>query len=229
MKVVLSKIRYFAIFAFIILFLGSCSQDTSNGHITAGDVYISFSNNGLEAANPHVLTSEDIYLTGSSCTGAFFYIPSLGSNDGGRILECETSSGLNGLVNNIVNIDNYQSWLVVKMNILVQIDGRLPEAIANRYAAAIPGIGASSIRPPNSNSQMEQPIIPTITPIPTTTITEQLLNTSTVAIYPSVTPLPTATNHICGSICQDGSLSDSTGSGTCSHHGGVRGPRYCNK
>lgn len=32
-----------------------------------------------------------------------------------------------------------------------------------------------------------------------------------------------------GSICNDGTTSDATGSGACSHHGGVREWRCCQK
>jgi hypothetical protein len=76
---------------------------------------------------------------------------------------------------------------------------------------------------------------PTLTLMPsaTNTATYTLTKTKTATLIPTFTPsrLPITeipTLRLCGSLCNDGFHSTSTGgSGTCSHHGGRAGPWYC--
>lgn len=62
---------------------------------------------------------------------------------------------------------------------------------------------------------------PVATPAPTNTPTSAPLSAPTNT--PTGVPLPTAppTQHRIGAICRDGTRSTATGSGACSHHGGV--------
>jgi hypothetical protein len=222
------KVFYFLI-VFIPTIIVSCGQAGTPSFISSEEVYLSFLRNNLEAQNPHALTNDEIGVNIASCPGAYFFIPSLGSDIGGRIFSCFNSTELLTLVANIVNIDNQRSWLIVKANTLVQLNGIITEQLVKQYAQAIPGTGSISIRPPFTNIITGQTNTPTYTP--------SLFITETVIILPSqlptetstLAPTFTATYHLCGSICNDGSYSESTGSGTCSHHDGVREPWYCNK
>jgi hypothetical protein len=63
-----------------------------------------------------------------------------------------------------------------------------------------------------------------ITPTRTKTIT--FTRTITNTRFPTATPAPERLVR-CGAICRDGWRSSSTGSGTCSHHGGVSQWLYC--
>jgi len=50
--------------------------------------------------------------------------------------------------------------------------------------------------------------------------------TPVVVVAPTPTPTPTPSRTRIGAVCNDGTLSDATGSGACSSHGGVRCWRY---
>jgi uncharacterized RDD family membrane protein YckC len=70
-------------------------------------------------------------------------------------------------------------------------------------------------------------ITPTYTATPTSTSTLTATPTSTFTPTQTYTPIPTLTPYPtlpprCGAICVDGTISSSTGRGTCSGHGGVR-------
>jgi hypothetical protein len=183
----------------------------------------------LEAVNPHKLSNEELGMFANTCSGAFFYIPSIAENTGGQIIECNNPDGLNKLIVYIVNTDNNKSWLIMKHNIFVQIDGRITEQLARQYAQAIPGNSLYSLRPPYIQTQEIQYTTNTPINLPSISFTETFTPSLTETITPTIIPSVTATSHLCGSICNDGTNSESVGRGTCSSHGGVRELRYCNQ
>jgi hypothetical protein len=126
------------------IFLQSCTQGiVTPKKISAEEVYLAFKSAGLEAENPHSLTKEDYGMAPFVCTGAYFYIPSLCPDCGGRIFECDNQNDLNSLAAYYINLGKNSaslfSWVFIKGNILVQINGNLPESTARRYEQAIPG------------------------------------------------------------------------------------------
>ena len=78
----------------------------------------------------------------SVCQGTRFFIPSLGPDNGGRIFICENQSvqaALAGYYRALGESDaTLFSWVFEKGNILVQINGELPKATAQKYESAIP-------------------------------------------------------------------------------------------
>jgi hypothetical protein len=131
---------------FAVILLQSCSLLPSpTSKITAGDVYLAFTKAGLEAENPHSLTKEDYGSAPYVCAGALFYIPSICGDCGGRIFECDNQNDINALATYYIQLGNSNpllfSWIIIRNNILVQINGQLPEAMAIRYKEAIPGEG----------------------------------------------------------------------------------------
>jgi putative peptide zinc metalloprotease protein len=68
---------------------------------------------------------------------------------------------------------------------------------------------------------------PTLSPAPTSTSTPEPTPTPTPEPTPTPTPTPPPTSRYrIGAICNDGTSSTATGSGACSHHGGVRCWKY---
>jgi len=68
--------------------------------------------------------------------------------------------------------------------------------------------------------------LPTPTTVPTATRMPNPTQTPTLTSTPWPTSVP-APSVRCGAVCRDGWRSDATGSGACSHHGGVAHWVYC--
>jgi hypothetical protein len=142
------KTRLILLSIISLVFFQSCSADTpAPKKITAMDVYLAFKSAGLEAVNPHALVKEDYGMAPYVCTGGYFALPSLCPDCGGRIFECNNSQDINSLAtyyDGLGKIDpSFFSWVFIKGNILVQINGSLPEESAMRYKQAIPGPGTA--------------------------------------------------------------------------------------
>lgn len=73
--------------------------------------------------------------------GTSFLIPSLGEDRGGRIRSFDSPEDLEKTKAYSVKLGKesaaFFSWVFVKDNILVQIDGNLPEEHAKKYEAAL--------------------------------------------------------------------------------------------
>ncbi len=80
--------------------------------------------------------------------GRRFLIPSQCSDCGGRIFTFETQSDLYRLSAYYASLGKPGepgfSWVLVRDNVLVQIDGRLPEAKAAKYDQALERLEASN-------------------------------------------------------------------------------------
>ena len=76
--------------------------------------------------------------------GTRFLIPSLGPNSGGRILSFANADDLAKARDYYVEAGKASamlfSWVFVKDNIVVQINGTLPEEQAKKYEAALDGM-----------------------------------------------------------------------------------------
>jgi len=121
---------------------------------------------GVEIGETYPLTNQDIGLGPRVIVeGTRFFIPSLGKNNGGRIFSYASQADLNATKNYYLNAVKAggatRIWLFTKDNILVQINGGLPDAKAKQYEAAMNKI--PSIVLPTAT-----PIIPTAIPKPTT-------------------------------------------------------------
>ncbi len=100
---------------------------------------------GLEVSNPRPMTSDDFGLVPMlAIEGTRFFVPSICTDCGGRIMSFSNEEDLAIVHNYYEQMGRYGavlfSWLFVKDNILVQINGEMPEATAKMYGAALEGI-----------------------------------------------------------------------------------------
>lgn len=131
------KQKTFVLFVLIVLVLSACGSS-----VTGDDVVTAFKNAGLEAEGAYAMTKDDYGFGPYVCTGTRFLIPSIGADNGGRVFICDNTEDLELLKNYYDELGRssalFFSWTFVKGNVLVQINGDLPEDKARQYEAAIP-------------------------------------------------------------------------------------------
>ncbi len=96
----------------------------------------------LEFSNPTNMTKDDYGAAPmSAAEGIHFYIPSLCADCGGRLYSFATIEDLALMEHYYTELGRqsawFFSWVFVKDNILIQINGDLPEETAREYEAAI--------------------------------------------------------------------------------------------
>lgn len=133
------KIKFLSIAMIITMLITACGGSAS---VTGDDVVAAFKAAGLEAETPHAMAADDYGLAPFVCKGTRFFIPSLGADNGGRIFICENTEDRDKLATYYTAAGEasaiFFSWVFPKDNILVQINGDLPEDVARQYEAAIP-------------------------------------------------------------------------------------------
>ena len=97
---------------------------------------------GLEASDSRPMISDDYGLVPMlALEGIRFYIPSICSDCGGRIMSFADAEKLQIVRDYYGQMGRFSavlfSWVFVKDNILVQINGELPEADAREYQAVL--------------------------------------------------------------------------------------------
>jgi hypothetical protein len=97
---------------------------------------------GLEVSNPRLMISDDYGLVPMlAVEGTRFFIPSICSDCGGRIMSFADEEKLVIVRDYYGQMGRFSavlfSWVFVKDNILVQLNGQMPEADARRYEAAL--------------------------------------------------------------------------------------------
>ena len=130
-----------SLFLFFIIMMavlvGACSAK-----LTGNDVVTAFKNAGLEAESTKQMSKDDYGAAPLVCEGTRFFIPSLGQDNGGRIFICDNNDDRDSLANYYQDLGKssalFFSWVFVKDNIVVQINGDLKEDIARKYEQAIP-------------------------------------------------------------------------------------------
>ncbi len=140
----MKKVISFLFVALILMvFLAGC------GGVKNEDVIQAFKDNRLEAENTKTMTEEDYGATPMLAEeGIRFFIPSLGEGSSGRVLRFDNKEDLEttkkyyeslGKVNTStkLKIPSLFSWVFVNDNILVQINGELPEEKAKKYEEAL--------------------------------------------------------------------------------------------
>ena len=125
------------IFVLLATILMGCAKQ-----VTGEDVVAAFKAAGLEAESTRPLTKDDYGAAPFVCTGTRFLTPSIGADNGGRIFICDSAEDRDLLTNYYTELGKssalFFSWVFVKENIAVQINGDLPEEKARQYEAAIP-------------------------------------------------------------------------------------------
>lgn len=111
------------------------------GGLTSDKVIQAFKDAGLEAENTSTLTKEDYGVAPYVCAGTRFLIPSIGVDKGGRVFQCDNDKDRDALVSYYTELGKvsaaFYSWVYVKDNIVVQINGDLPEETASQYETAL--------------------------------------------------------------------------------------------
>lgn len=97
---------------------------------------------GLEVENPTPMTKDDYGLAPMIATEATrFFIPSLCDDCGGRVFAFENADDLEAMQTYYEKLAEgsaiFFSWVFVKDNILVQINGDMPEEQARQYETAL--------------------------------------------------------------------------------------------
>lgn len=141
--------------------LSACASVFSAGFEkwTSDQVVEAFKASGLPCEEVRAITEEDYRLEGKVCPagidlttrlgpppkealeGRRFFAPSLCNECGGRILSFASQEDLEELRTWYVGRGRefcvFESWLYVRGNILVQIDGDIGEEMAKQYEAAM--------------------------------------------------------------------------------------------
>ncbi len=109
---------------------------------TTQQVVEAFKADGLEVGTPRSMTTDDYGLVPMlAVEGIRFFIPSICADCGGRIMSFASQEDLTIVENYYAQMGRFGavlfSWVYVKDNILVQINGELPEENAHMYQAAL--------------------------------------------------------------------------------------------
>lgn len=113
---------------------------------TSRDVVEAFKSASLEVEEARPMTKDDYGMAPMrAIEGTRFLIPSLCSDCGGRIFSFSSQEDLNLTKTYYEELGKssamFFSWVFVKDNILVQINGDLPEEQAKKYEAALNSLG----------------------------------------------------------------------------------------
>jgi len=111
----------------------------------SADVVEAFRAAGLECESTRPMEKADYGMAPMTAVeGTRFLVPSLGPDNGGRILRFENEADLVRMRDYYVKAGEASamlfSWVFVKDNIVVQINGDLPEEQAKKYEAALNGL-----------------------------------------------------------------------------------------
>lgn len=129
----------------IVIIVAACSGQAAKT-VTGADVVAAFKAAGLEAENTTDMGPKDYGMAPYLCKGTRFVIPSLGKDSigdkGGRIFVCDNPQDVQKLQDFYVKVGQasaaFYSHTFAKGNVLVQINGELDKAIADKYGAALP-------------------------------------------------------------------------------------------
>jgi len=109
---------------------------------TSGQVIEAFQAAGLEAESAYLMTRDDYGMAPMlAVEGTRFFIPSLCADCGGRVLSFSSQDDLDITEAYYVELGRgsamFFSWTFTKDNILIQINGDLPEERARQYEMAL--------------------------------------------------------------------------------------------
>lgn len=139
--------------AFIaVLALGACGGDDDAGRIDSGgltsrEIVERFDRAGLDAERPARLEDNELGVAPNATDDRTrFLIPSLGEDAGGRVFVFDNVDGLRRTKEAYDELGEGSgllfSWTFAneRRGVLVQINGDLPKAKAERYAAVVRGL-----------------------------------------------------------------------------------------
>lgn len=110
--------------------------------MTLDQIVEEMSDSGLEFENPTRMQPRDYGMAPYLCDGSRFLIPSLGRNAGGRVFVCKNKADRDALAGYYRKLGKTSavafSWVFVKGNVVLQLNGNLDEHKAKEYASSIP-------------------------------------------------------------------------------------------
>lgn len=96
---------------------------------------------GLEAEMPARMRPKDYGMAPLLCSGTRFQIPSLGEGAGGRVFVCDQPGQTQKIAGYYTALSDlsaaFFSWVFIKGQRVVQINGEMDEATAHRYRDAL--------------------------------------------------------------------------------------------
>lgn len=112
---------------------------------TSDQVIMAFVDAGLEVGAMRWMSKEDYGSAPMLAKdGTRFFIPSLCADCGGRILAFNDQAGLDATADYYLSLNQSDpaqfSWIFMKSNIIVQLNGNTPETLARKYEAALNGM-----------------------------------------------------------------------------------------
>jgi len=127
-------------FALLVLFLAVACGGSAGSH-TPQDAIDAFLAAGLEAESPTSMGAEDYGLAPFVGEGVRFLIPSLGEDSGGRVFAVGEADDRERLATYYESLGEqsaaFFSWVFVKDNLVLQLNGSLEEDVARQYEAAL--------------------------------------------------------------------------------------------
>lgn len=125
----------------VTAFMLGCST-LSQPITTSNDVILAFKQAGLEVEEARPMNEQDYGTAPQVCEGMHFLLYSLGPSHGGRVYFCDDPTERDDLAafyrNRGERSPAARSWVFVKENVVVQLNGALSEERAQAYEAAIP-------------------------------------------------------------------------------------------
>lgn len=110
--------------------------------MTVDKVVEEMGDSGLEFERPTRMQPRDYGMAPYLCDGARFLIPSLGRDSGGRVFVCKNKADRNALADYYRKLGKTSaiafSWVFVKGNVVLQLNGNLDEKTAKEYGSSIP-------------------------------------------------------------------------------------------
>ncbi len=133
------RLRYLfglCLFAFLLTACGGGGKE-----FTGDDVIAAFKSAGLEAEDPRAMTQDDYGLGPFVGAGTRFFLPSLCDDCGGRIIITDNNEDTEAVRDYYVTLGEtsaaFFSWVTVRDNIVLQMNGDLPEDQFRQYEAAL--------------------------------------------------------------------------------------------
>ncbi len=125
-----------------VLLLTACGGGGND--FTGDDVVAAFQAAGLEAEDARPMTKDDYGLGPFVGTGTRFYLPSLCEDCGGRIIITENDADTEAVRTYYDSLGQssaaFFSWVTVRDNIVLQMNGDLPEEQFRQYEVALNGM-----------------------------------------------------------------------------------------
>ena len=137
-KIERSNMRNLRVLLLVVISLIACSSSVT---IDSDQVIIALQEAGIEAEAARPLTKDDYGLAPYVCEGQRILLPSICADCGGRIFTCDNQDDLEKLQEYYVSMGEtsamFFSWVFAHEDVLIQLNGDLPEETAAQYETAL--------------------------------------------------------------------------------------------